>query len=100
MNIENMPTVHLKQIYTVYILFSMADKRLYVGCTSNIVQRLERHNRGHVKATARRRPLILIHQENYEIRAEAFDRERFLKTLWAGRFKKKLRAEYIKKLSI
>ena len=72
--------------YTVYILYSEKDKGLYVGCTSNILNRLKRHNSGQVPATLSRQPLECIYVENYDSSAEAFIRERFLKTLWSARF--------------
>ena len=81
--------------YTVYILYSLKDKRLYVGCTSDIKQRLNRHNNGGVIATRNRRPLELIHTESFDGKADAFNRERFLKSLWSARFKKKLVKEYL-----
>ncbi len=82
-------------VYTVYILYSQKDKRLYVGCTSNIQERLKRHQRGEVQATRTRRPLVLIREEKFENKADAFKRERFLKSLWGSREKKKLLREYL-----
>lgn len=85
--------------YSVYILLSKKDKKLYVGCTQNITKRLKRHNSGHVLATKYRRPLVLIHKERFENKTGAFNRERFLKSLWSGRFKKKLILQYLRKSS-
>ena len=84
--------------YFVYILFSEKDKNLYAGCTSNVEKRLGRHNAGRVPATKNRTPLTLIHQEKFESKADAFERERFLKSLWASRLKKKLKQEYLDKV--
>ena len=84
-------------MYTVYILRSESDHRLYIGCTSNVKNRFIAHNSGEVKATKGRRPLVLIHTEKFDNKTDAFNRERFLKSLWSARFKKKLVAEYIKK---
>jgi len=81
--------------YTIYVLYGEKDHKLYVGCTNNIKERLKRHNDGHVKATEHRRPLRLIHQEVYDDKAEAFSRERFLKSLWGGREKKKILKKYL-----
>jgi putative endonuclease len=80
--------------YFVYILYSQKDGNLYVGCTNNTEKRLKRHNSGEVTATKNRRPLVLIHQEEYKNKGKAFDRERFLKSLWSARFKQKLKKEY------
>ncbi|MDE1919166.1 MAG: GIY-YIG nuclease family protein [Patescibacteria group bacterium] len=82
--------------YTVYVLYSQKDRGLYVGCTSNISERLERHLNGQVRATANRRPFDLIHTEQFESVAEAFERERFLKSLWGAREKKKILLGWLK----
>lgn len=80
--------------YFVYILLSSVDKKLYVGCTTDVEKRLRRHNNGAVTATKHRRPLKLIYSEKFENKAEVFNRERFLKSLWSTRFKKKILNEY------
>jgi len=84
--------------YFVYILLSEKDNKLYVGCTHDVSERLKNHNSGKVTATKSRRPLVLIHQEEFLDKGEAFNRERFLKTLWSARFKKKILKEYINKI--
>jgi putative endonuclease len=84
--------------YFVYILFSQKDNKLYVGCTSNPNQRLSEHNSGKVLATKNRRPLVMIHLEKYEKKGDAFQRERFLKSLWSGRFKKEILKKYMDKI--
>jgi len=76
--------------YVVYILYSQKDHKLYVGCTSNIEKRLKRHQSGQVRATVNRRPLDLVHTEQFESVTDAFNRERFLKSLWGAREKKKI----------
>ena len=81
--------------YTVYILYSRKDHRLYVGCTSDLQNRLTKHKNGHVKATKHRRPLELIHKEQFDNKADAFNRERFLKSLWGGREKKNILKKYL-----
>jgi putative endonuclease len=82
--------------YSVYILHSEKDKQLYTGCTLNLSSRMKRHNSGEVPATKNRRPLTLIHSETYKNKAGAFNREHFLKSLWGGRFKKKILTAYLK----
>ncbi len=82
-------------VYAVYILYSLKDKRLYVGCTSNVGERLPRHNTGHVAATRDRRPLVLIYTEEHDDTTKAFARERFLKSLWGSREKKKILKTWI-----
>lgn len=83
-------------MFYVYILLSKKDNKLYVGCTEDLKARLERHNTGSVFATKNRRPLVLIHSENFSNKGDAFNRERFLKSLWGSREKKKILAKFLK----
>ncbi|MBI2592611.1 MAG: GIY-YIG nuclease family protein [Candidatus Colwellbacteria bacterium] len=83
--------------FAVYILYSPKKKNLYIGQTSNLYKRLGSHFAGKVKTTKNRLPLILILQEYYRNRSEASKRERFLKSLWGVREKKRILAEYLKK---
>ena len=78
-------------IYYVYILFSLKDKRFYVGKTKDLKKRLERHNNGWVKATTYRRPLRLVYYERFKTPGEAFLRERELKKPSAGKYKEEIR---------
>ena len=84
-------------MYTVYFLYSEKDKKLYIGCTSNLKRRISRHNNGGVPSTRNKRPLILIHFEDFHDKGKAFDRERFLKSLWGAREKKKILTSYLNK---
>lgn len=84
-------------MWIVYILYSQKDRNLYVRCTQNLNKRLEEHNAGMVISTKNRRPLVLIHSEKFENKGEAFKRERFLKSLWSSRFKKKIKKEYLER---
>jgi putative endonuclease len=84
--------------YFVYILLSTKDSGLYVGCTKNIQKRIQAHNSGKVLSTRSRRPLVVIHQEKYLDKSDAFQRERFLKTLWSAREKKKILKKYLDKI--
>jgi putative endonuclease len=81
--------------YYVYILYSNKDHRLYVGCTNNLETRLKRHNSGQVKAMKHRLPLTLIYQEEHVDKAGAFNRERFLKSLWGAREKQKIKQIFL-----
>ena len=82
--------------WVMYILYSGKDRNLYVGCTSNLNERIQRHMYGYVQATSHRRPLTLIHHETFLDKAEAFKRERFLKSLWGAREKRKILQQYLR----
>ncbi len=66
--------------YYVYILFSLKDKGLYIGFTTNLRSRLSYHARGEVRSTINRRPLKLIHYEYFINEEDAKSREIFLKS--------------------
>ena len=85
--------------YTVYVLYSKKDKELYVGCTNNLDNRLKSHQSGHIGATRHRRPLELIYKEQFNAKTDAFNRERFLKSLWGSREKKKILQRYLNGVS-
>ncbi len=82
--------------YFVYILRSRIDHKLYVGCTSNFDKRIKLHNSGRVESTKNRYPLDTILVEEYNDKSQAFNRERFLKSLWSTRFKRKLLLQFNK----
>ena len=64
----------------VYIL-RCADKSFYVGCTNNLDRRVQQHNNSKWGAhyTKIRRPVILIHTEEFETLKEARERESEIK---------------------
>ncbi len=82
--------------FVVYVLYSLKKKNLYVGQTINLYKRLESHFTGKVESTKNRIPLVLIRKEYYRDRSEASKRERFLKSLWSVREKKKILGVYLK----
>ena len=51
------------QKYYVYVLFSLKDKKFYVGFTVDLKNRLSEHAKGEVKSTKNRLPFKLIHYE-------------------------------------
>ncbi len=52
----------------------------YIGHCKNIPTRLKAHNYGKVKSTKAFKPWRLVYYEEFETRAEAIERERFLKS--------------------
>jgi putative endonuclease len=66
-------------VWFVYIL-RCADDSFYVGETRDVARRVAKHNEGSAAAhTARRRPVRLVHVEQYSTREECLKRERQLK---------------------
>lgn len=67
-------------MYNVYVLKSEKDGNLYVGCTKDLLSRLEYHNSGKVFSTKSRRPLRIIYVEEFKDKYEAFNKEKYYKT--------------------
>ena len=67
-------------MYFIYVLQSLKDRKLYVGYTTDLNQRIEKHNSGSVSSTKGRRPFKLIFFEGYQDKGDALRRESYLKT--------------------
>jgi putative endonuclease len=66
-------------MYFVYILVSELTGRYYVGQTSNVEDRLRRHNAGTQMATKAYLPWRIARVEQFLTRSEACAREREIK---------------------
>lgn len=66
-------------MFYVYILLSKKDSKRYIGMTSDIQRRILEHNSGLVKSTKYRRPLELLHLEEFSNKKDALIREKQLK---------------------
>ena len=66
--------------HCVYVLFSEADGKLYIGYTTDLKQRLTDHFNGRNQATALHRPLRLIYCEYHASTTDAHRREKYFKT--------------------
>ncbi len=66
-------------MWFVYIL-KCADRKFYTGCTSNLEDRMKRHNGGQVPATKNRLPVTLITYIVFSEKQKAYDFEKYLKT--------------------
>ncbi len=77
-------------MYKVYVIKSKLRKYIYVGMTSNIEERIERHNKGYEKTTRAYRPFELIYTEDQATREEARKREKYFKSGVGKEFLKKM----------
>jgi len=66
-------------MYYVYTL-RCSNRKLYTGCTSDINERLARHNNGYVTSTQNIRPVNLITYTAFSEKHKAFEFEKYLKT--------------------
>lgn len=65
--------------YHVYILLC-ADGHFYVGCTSNLDQRMARHAAGGVNFTKTRLPVMCVATFGFTDKYKAFNFEKYLKS--------------------
>ncbi len=68
-------------MYYTYVLISIKTKRLYIGSTSDLRQRLREHNHGEGGSfTKKNKPFKLIFYEAFLSKIDALEQERFYKT--------------------
>ena len=67
-------------MYYVYILLSEKDKKLYIGYSSDLRKRIEKHLKGQVEITKNRLPLKLVYYEAFFDEKAAREQELFYKT--------------------
>ena len=77
-------------MHYVYIL-KCADDTYYTGYTNDLKRRIKQHNAGEgAKYTKGRRPVELVHSEQFETKSEAMQREYEIK-----QFKRQRKIEII-----
>lgn len=75
-------------MWLVYILLC-SNGDYYKGCTSNLDERLERHQKGWVEATKNLLPVRLITYVTFSDKYKAFEFEKYLKSGSGRAFLKK-----------
>ncbi len=85
-------------MHFTYALLSCSKKYIYAGKSSNLKDRIRRHNAGYEKATRPYRPFILLYWELLDDQVEAHRREIFLKSRFGKRFLYKIVHENKSKL--
>ena len=74
----------------VYAIKSLLFNYIYVGMTNDLDRRLCEHNNGENRSTKAYKPFILIYSEEFENRALARIREKYLKSGVGKEFLKSL----------
>ena len=82
-------------VHYTYVLVSESDGRRYVGCTSDLRQRMRLHEAGRVRSTAHRGPLKLVYYEACLSPDDGYRRERYLKSGAGGRYLKQRLASWL-----
>src|SRR3989344_3384663 len=68
-----------ENMHFLYILQSQKRGSYYIGCSSDVKQRLLEHNKGFTRSTKPYRPWVLIYTERLGTKSEAMKREWYLK---------------------
>lgn len=71
-------------MYTVYILYSERINKYYIGSSSNVQDRLRKHNNASKGFTNTGRPWIIVYIESFDNKKDAENREKQLKR-WKNR---------------
>ena len=72
--------------YFVYVLLSKKDNKFYTGFTSNLNERINKHNSGEVTSTKYRTPFELVYYEGCFNQEDALHREKYLKSTYGKRY--------------
>lgn len=74
----------------VYILQSLKNKRYYIGCTNNLYNRIEQHNKGYNRSTKYGSPWELICFRKFASQEQAYIHEKLVKSYKGGNAFKKI----------
>ncbi len=80
-------------MHYVYLLQSLKNGGLYIGCTSDLKKRILEHNKNQSYHTKKYSPWKIIYFEGYVSKSDAYSREKNLKLHKQGlrRLKERLR---------
>jgi putative endonuclease len=85
-------------MYTVYCLYSCKYDKIYIGYTSDLIDRFHSHNELATKGyTIRHRPWIVAYVEFHDTKKEALNREKQLKSFQGRHYLRKHITELIDK---
>jgi putative endonuclease len=68
-------------MFYLYVLQSIQTGKYYIGSCKDLTARLKKHNSGNVKSTKPYKPWKIIYSQVYNTRAQAMNREKYLKSL-------------------
>ena len=71
-------------MFFIYIIYSQKLDKYYIGYTTDIEDRLSKHNRNSKGFTNTGKPWILVYSESFSSKKEAMEREKQLKN-WKNR---------------
>lgn len=71
-------------MFSLYVLKSESNRNLYIGFSSDLKTRLQKHNQEKVVSTKRYKPWKLVYYEAYQSKKDALEREKQLKNFAKG----------------
>jgi putative endonuclease len=80
-----MPNLYYMPFF-IYILYSLIKDKFYIGFTSNLEERITRHNQKSKGFTGNTNDWKIIYSECYSTKYEAMAREKQIKS-WKSRIK-------------
>jgi putative endonuclease len=86
-------------MFYVYVLHSEKDGLLYTGATRDLKARFHEHENGRVASTRHRLPVRLVYYEASLSQADAFQREKYLKSGPGKRYLRSRLKEYLASLT-
>ena len=66
-------------MHYVYLIQSQKDRSTYIGCTADLIKRIQEHNQGKTKSIKHKIPYTLIYYESFLHKTDATKREYELK---------------------
>jgi putative endonuclease len=72
------------ETYYFYIIFSVSLDKYYIGHTSDLSERLRKHNSSHKGFTGKVNDWSYVYTESYQSKNETYQRERQVKS-WKNR---------------
>ena len=75
---------YLEDMFYTYVIYSISRNRYYVGSTSNLQERLLKHNTNHKGFTGKANDWEIVHSEEFPSKEEALAREKQIKS-WKSR---------------
>ncbi len=82
-------------MFYVYVIESESSGSWYIGYSTDVLARVEKHNQNGNTSTSNRGPWNLIYFEAYLNKDDALGREKFLKSGSGWRFLKKQMSHYL-----
>ncbi|MCH8475519.1 MAG: GIY-YIG nuclease family protein [Opitutales bacterium] len=73
-------------MYFTYILKSSSNNRYYIGYSSDLDERLQKHNAGYSKATKSGVPWNIVWSHSFDSKSDAIKLEKWLKKMKSAEF--------------